>query len=576
MKTRISRFLTLGVAVAALLVAGGCANPIDAIGLSKTSIDFQLNPFAEPFQVWNNNPQAGTLTITIHPSESWILIDEPQVTSDAPPTTTGPFDRQTIQVQVDRSQLGVGRHEGEIVFRAAGVVSVTMTVAVTQDTAQPADDLEIVNIAPTYTEPYLLDFTFSLRYGDGDQVVAEPAQFEVQAFEDGEALGAEAPVFFRRGQARQLKLMLVLDYTSSLQQAPGAIRAMEDAAKNVLLPALNETAQVGVIEFHSQFDRFPPMIVQPLTVDRQLVRDRIDIIQEEFVQGLAGGSRAWDACVLAAEQLEAGNAESEERVIVLFSDGNDTSSNPNTLTDVIDAANTVGAKIYAVGFGDIDEESRLNLQLITGATGGTLFPAERTEDLADAFDELVDSLSAQYVLRWATLRRSASETFRPSFSLSLTGTGDAVSFNGAGQFDPTDYEGDEFSGRLRFVASDSADGTTVFLRADYMPPGISRVRMFVGSEVDFDVAEVESLQDGLLSSARVSRSDAPDLGGSWILLESTAGPIPYAAFGPLLRFDFEDFLPEDQPLFEQVYIDNDIYAAGQTLTVEGFANTPPE
>ena len=71
-------------------------------------------------------------------------------------------------------------------------------------------------------------------------------------------------------------------------------------------------------------------------------------------------------------------------------------------------------------------------------------------------------------------------------------------------------------------------------------------------------------------------TDAPELGGTWILLESLSGPISYAAFGPLLRFDFNDFLPESQPLFDQVYVDNTIYATGQSLAIEGFVNTPPE
>jgi hypothetical protein len=365
--------------------------------------------------------------------------------------------------------------------------------------------------------------------------------------------------------------MLVLDYTLSQQQTPGAITAMESAAKNVLLEALNETAQVGVIEFHSQFSQVPPRVVVPLTVDRSLVREGIDGIQDS-IGGLAGGSRVWDACVLAAQQLEAGDPASEERVIVLFSDGRSTSS-LNTLTDVIDGANEANAKIYAVAFGANQDE--LSLQLITGATGGDLFPAANTGLLAAAFREVVDSLSAQYILRWATLRRGAAQAFRPAFTLTLSGTGDSVTFDGAARFNPQSFQGDEFNGRLRFVASDGADGTNAFLRADYMPPGVSRLRIFVESEVGFDVSEVESPSDGLLTNARVSLTDAPELGGTWIVLESLAGPMPYAGFGPLLRFDFDGFQPENQPLFERVYIDNTIYTAGQSLSIEGFSNTPP-
>ena len=436
MLTRYTRLVLFGVAVATLIVAGGCDKPVDGIGLGRTSLDFELSRIPQQIEVWNSNPNLEKLTINIEASKAWINLDTNAIESDGPDSAAGPFDKQFLRISIDRSQLTVGRHTGEIRFSARGVVTRTIAVAVTQDTPPTENKLQIIGMAPTYSEPYLLDFTFGLRYGDdGDQVVAEPAQFSVSALEDGQPLSSAAPVFFRRGQSRQLKLMLVLDYTLSIQQTSGAIAAMETAAKNVLLPALNETAQVGVVEFHTQFSQVPPRVVVPLTVDRQLVREGIGSIQDS-VGNLAGGSRVWDACDLAAAELEPGDPTSEERVILLFSNGADTSS-LNTVTDVIDAARNANAKVYAVGVGSNQDE--LALQLLTDATEGELFPVSSTALLSQAFEEVVDNLNAQYILRWATLRRGSSgnhQTFKPSFTLTLSGTGDTVTYNDAARFDP--------------------------------------------------------------------------------------------------------------------------------------------
>jgi len=51
--------------------------------------------------------------------------------------------------------------------------------------------------------------------------------------------------------------------------------------------------------------------------------------------------------------------------------------------------------------------------------------------------------------------------------------------------------------------------------------------------------------------------------------------LPFATFGPLLRFDFDGIVPDETPLFDQVYVDPSVYANGQSFRVVGYPNTPP-
>lgn len=560
--------------MAAAIMAGlglcGCEKPKEAIILSKSILDFGRDTLPIPMTVWNANPDVGTITITVSPSHSWISVEPRQVTSAAPTAAGGPYDKKTIMVRVDRTQLAAGSYTGDIKFSARGIVAKTVTVTVIQDQdGVPPGKLNfLTEPVATYAAPYLLDFSFSLVDEKGDPVVAEPAQFQVAAKEDAAPVSTETGVHLRRSAARQLKLFLVLDYSLSMQLTTGAISGMEQAAQDILLPALNADALVGVYEFHRD-DRAPAQVVN-LTTDKELVSDAIDGIQSEFVQGFSSGSRLWDAVVAAADDLGVNpNAAQEERIIVMFSDGSDTSSQ-STLDDAIDAAQDADAHVYALGFGpDVDET---NLLLITVSTGGEVLPSNTTEELAQRFQDLVDRLGARYVLRWATLKRS-SATFQPSFTLTLTNN--AISHIESALYRPTDYAGNVLEGVLRLVPSENLEYTTVFLRAEYVPRQISRIRMYVRAQTPFTPSIVSAADDGLAGDWTLTAIPDTEHGGIWINFQTVSGTLPFATFGPLLRFDFNGIVDEATPLFDQVYVDPSVYASGQSFRVVGYPNTPP-
>lgn len=570
MKAVLQIFGVMLLAVAGLLGTGCPPDPVDAIDFSNATLDFERSELPRFLEVWNINPAVARLNLSVTPSNSWIVLNVRSLSSDAPNFTSGPYHKQTLQVSIDRSRLSAGQHTGSIIFSAPGIVTRSVQVQVTQDTSGNLGNLNVVNPVVSYSDPYLIDFSFSLHDSEGHGVVRDPAIFRVLAREGSQAIPNETDVYLQRGAARQLKVALVLDYTESMQVSTGAIAAMEDAAKNILLPALNEDALVSVSEFHR--DDAEATVVAPFTVDRAYTRDRIDAVQGEVVRGFYSASRMLDAVLDAAGTFEAGREDQESRYILLFTDGDDTSSTADT-NAVVDLATARGIRIYAIDFGS--DAISADLDELTERTDGTLFSAETVGDLDESFRQIVQDLDGQYTVRWASVARS-STPFLPGFTLMLGN--DSASYTAATNFVPTLHAGNgPLEGKLRFVSSDSENATTVYLRADYVPRLINRFKIYLASPTGFTVDPVDGMSDGLLGGWTLTSTE--DLLGNGITLdfESTGAPMPFGAFGPMLRISFDALLPENQPLFDTVYVDNTIYeeGGGQRFVVEGYDNSPP-
>jgi hypothetical protein len=349
-----------------------------------------------------------------------------------------------------------------------------------------------------------------------------------------------------------------------MQSVPGAIAAMEEAASNVFLPALNEDALVAVSEFHRD-DRNSELAAVP-SVNRDYTRTRIAAIQSEFVRNFQSGARVYDAIDTAVRRFGPANPAGEDRYIVVFADGRDTSS-MSTPDAVVSAARAARVTVYAVGFGP--GAAGRPLADIAERTGGALFEAATVNELGAAFQKIVEELHSRYVLRWATLRRD-SRLFYPSFSVAIGGAAGAHTAQipyAAGA-----HAGDVLRGRLRLVSSDSQDRTTLFLRADYVPRNVSRFKLWLQTTHPFTVSLVDVADDGLAGGWEFTYQESA--AGRWIEFWSAdSTPLPFAAFGPLLRIEFNGII--DTPV-TGVFVDNSVYVNGQTFAVDDVpAAVPP-
>ena len=573
---RLAR-MSMVIALAAIcLASAGCEKKYDVIGLSNPSgYDFGLNDTPWTFQVWNTDPsQVAALAFTVSSSDAW-LIRTP--TSE---TSSGPDDRKVITVRVNRNGLSKGQHNATLTVSGDKIVSKNVAISVTSEGGQDSSGgWSLQNIGVNYTAPYLLEFDFSLRDESDHAVIAEPAQFQVVCQEDGTPISAETDVHLAKGDNKQLLTFLVLDYTLSMADPAingdsnndgksDAIDKMEAAAKDNFLDAMDADAQVGIYEFHC--GNKPPQKVSGFSVDKPYLKGLIDTIWTKYVSGFPAESRCWDALYAAVGEFSTDPEakRDEQRAIVFLSDGRDESST-KTYNEVIAAAKDRGVTFYCIGFGA--ELDLTALQIITSQTGGKYYPAGTADELAAQFAQIINDLGGQYILRWATLKRTG-EAFAPSFALTVSDH--TIQYQPTEPYTPTEYAGDALQGLLRVATSESADKTTAYLRAAYVPRYITKFRLHAVSQNSFTVTAVAEADGGLCPTPpwTLTVVDAAQ-GGKQITLQ-TEHPddiftaIPFAAFGPILKFEFTTRVENIASLFTTLEIDDSIYSGGQTFKLD--------
>lgn len=491
---------------------------------------------------------------------------------------------------------------------AWGVGTATLQLTVTN---LAVSGLFITNVVPNYFSPYLLEFTFSLRDGDdpltNHAVVASPSLMTVTAFEDGVPVDpSETGVILQPAASKVLKGYLVLDFTASIASLANGVdsNGISDAVDAEIAGAqdfVNQQpadSQIGVYEFHR--DDEAPQQVLALTTNKALLTSAIGGIWTNYVKGFPAGSRAWDALGAAISALGPTNSD-ENHYIVFMSDGQDDSST-NTLDNVITAATNDAVQIYTVGFGDeIDTNA---LQNISDSTLGEFYDAgTNVSALALSFAQIGKDLSSQYILRWATLKRSAT-AFMPSFQISyqgltalsppipppvVSGTNFVtVTNNGVvatntvllyttnyiiPPYKPTTYAGNVLAGSLRLVSDADVNPAAISLRATYVPRYIEQLHLHYRANWPVSLHLDTTNSGGLLDGWSLTQTN-DGAGGEWALLSSPdpsalADSIPFATFGKLLTFSFSDPINASNA-FSVFSIDNTIYTNTANTNFYGF------
>jgi hypothetical protein len=490
-----------------------------------------------------------------------------------------------------------------------GVATAGLQITITNT---PVTGLAIANVMTNYSKPYLVNFQFSLWDNEdptlAHAIVANPQLFSVTAFEDGVPVSTNETSVILQGvnqgvAAKVLKAYLALDFSESIASIPangdtnhnGISDAVdtEVVAAQVLVDTQPADTQFGVYEFHR--DDLGPQRVQSLTTDKTLLDKQIAGIWTNYVQNFPAGSRCWDALVPAIQSLGTNNAD-EVHVVVFCSDGNDTSST-NSFQDVINVASNANVQVYCVGFGD--EINTAVLQAITDQTQGRYYEATNLTALANDFAAIGKDLSGQYFLRWATLNRSTTNAFMPSFQIKyqgitansptnpvfvgftnmavldtngvpMTNNGVAVTTNITtyttniiiSPYRPSAFAGDVKIGSLRLVADAEVQPSSVTLRSTYVPRYIRQLRLHYRANWPCTVS-LQSTNAGeqLYGWSLAQTNDGA--GGQWATLTSSnqqvlASSIPFADFGPLLTFAFHDVINASNA-FSIFALDNTIY-----------------
>jgi Ca-activated chloride channel family protein len=196
------------------------------------------------------------------------------------------------------------------------------------------------------------------------------------------------PITYFDNNVQAITVVVMLDTSGSMT---GSIPLLKAAAEEFLIRLLPEDkGRVGAFNDKIQFGG-------PFSAKRD------ELVSEVKDLDYGNGTRLWDATAVSLDALKGIEGR---RVILLFTDGDDTESSTR-LGTVIDRARADEVMIYTIGLESqyfaspghmVRSKPDSGLRKIADETGGGYFELKKTADLAPTFTRVAQELHSQYVI----------------------------------------------------------------------------------------------------------------------------------------------------------------------------------
>lgn len=195
------------------------------------------------------------------------------------------------------------------------------------------------------------------------------------------------PIIYFDSSLHPITVVVMLDTSGSMT---GSIKLLKQAAEEFILRLLpDDSARVGAFNDKIQFSS-------------RFTNNRDDLISDVKELDYGNGTRLWDAVGASLEEL---NGVEGRRVILVFTDGNDTESRTR-LGAVIDRARADEVMVYAIGLESnyfdgqrmVKSKPDGGLRRLADETGGGYFELQKTADLSPTFTRVAIELHSQYVI----------------------------------------------------------------------------------------------------------------------------------------------------------------------------------
>lgn len=115
-----------------------------------------------------------------------------------------------------------------------------------------------------------------------------------------------------------------------------------------------------------------------------------------------GATSMWDAVSQVGDKAMPRSLGAGRRVLLLITDGEDTSSSVKS-NKAVAAALESGVVVYTIGIGDerFDGVDKNSLRKVAERTGGRAFFPKKVADVTESFKQISEGLSSQYLLTFA-------------------------------------------------------------------------------------------------------------------------------------------------------------------------------
>ena len=197
------------------------------------------------------------------------------------------------------------------------------------------------------------------------------------------------PLVFFQNETQPITVVVMLDTSGSMTLTLDLLRAAAEQFVLRLLPA--DKARVGAFNDKIQIK------------GTRFINDRDQLITDIKDLDFGNGTRLWDALAVSEDELKGVEGR---RVVLVFTDGDDTDSRSSSLGKVIDRARAEEVMIYAIGLESqyfngqqmIRSKPDGGLRKVADETGGGYFELKKTAELAPTFTRVAQELHSQYVL----------------------------------------------------------------------------------------------------------------------------------------------------------------------------------
>jgi Ca-activated chloride channel family protein len=216
-----------------------------------------------------------------------------------------------------------------------------------------------------------------------NRLVPELTQDDFQVFDNDKP----QPLTLFQSETQPITVVVLLDTSGSMT---GSIPLLKQAAEQFLTRLLpDDKGAVGAFN-------------DKIELSSRFTNDRDALITEVKDLDYGNGTRLWDA---VAEGLNMLRGIEGRRVILVFTDGDDTSSHIGR-NAIVDRARADEVMIYSIGLhSEYFDGSRMvrskpdsGLKRLSDETGGGYFELNKTSDLGPTFTRVAQELHSQYVL----------------------------------------------------------------------------------------------------------------------------------------------------------------------------------
>jgi VWFA-related protein len=234
-------------------------------------------------------------------------------------------------------------------------------------------------------------------------------------FEDG----SEQKILKFDSASAPFDLILLIDLSGSTRDVVNLIK--QSALRFV--NAARASDRIGIITFAGE-----PRIVSPVTVDREVLRQRI-----ETIETAPGDTKLYDAVDFAIRQMTPASKTARRSAIVLMSDGLDGTvpgvfgqrGSSMHFTELINHVQEFEGVIYALWLNtyyealnpqdtqpEAFETGHDRMRELSDVGGGVFYEVQRLEDLAGAYERVVADLGTVYSLAYQPSNKTRDGKWR--------------------------------------------------------------------------------------------------------------------------------------------------------------------